>query len=66
LTSIAVFLWAPLSGEGWRSTGVKAFGVLEVAEPAIALGLPTGDDVVELALLGDIFVKRHAAVDHHG
>jgi len=46
----------------------EAFGVLEVAKPAVALGLPAGDDVVEPALLdlGDIVVKRHAAVDHHG
>jgi len=38
LTSIEVFLWAQLSGEAWRSTGVKVGGVLEVAKPAIPLG----------------------------
>jgi len=46
----------------------EAFGVLEVGKPAIALRLPACDHVVELALLdlGDVVVKRHAAVDHHG
>src|SRR5271166_4207601 len=55
-TSIEVFFWAPLSGEGWRSTGVKPSVSSKVAKPAVALGLPAGDDVVEPALLdlGDI------------
>ena len=46
----------------------KSVGVFEVGEPAVALGLPAGDDVVKLALfdLDDVVVERHAAIDHHG
>ena len=51
MTSIAVFFWPGLSGEGWRSTAMKPVGVVEIGEPAVALGLPAGDDVVELAPL---------------
>src|SRR5229473_8512146 len=38
----------------------EAFGILEIGEPAVALGLPAGDDVVKLALLdlGDVLGKR--------
>src|SRR5215831_18525594 len=48
--------------------GGEAFGVIEATKPAVALRLPAGDDVVELAPfdLGDVVVKRHAAVNHHG
>jgi hypothetical protein len=46
----------------------KAIGILEIGEPAVALGLPTGDNVVELARfeLGKVVVIGHAAVENHG
>ena len=46
----------------------KAIGILDVGEPAVALGLAAGDDIVQLALrdLGEVVVEGHAAVDHHG
>src|SRR6202171_1558145 len=46
----------------------KSVGVLEVGKPAVALGLPAGDDIVQLARpdLGQVLVKGHAAIDHDG
>jgi hypothetical protein len=56
---------------GWRGLAqhrLEAAVVVELGEPAVALALAGGDDVVQLALgdLGDVVVEGHAAVDHHG
>src|SRR5262249_53347196 len=46
----------------------EAIGIVKIGQPAITLGLPAGDDVVQVTLpeLGDVFVIGHGAVDHHG
>jgi hypothetical protein len=50
--------------QDWR----KAVGILKIGEPAVALKLSAGDYVGELAGLefGNVLVKGHAAVEHHG
>src|SRR5438309_10278081 len=62
LTSIEVFFWAGLSGEGTRSTGANPVGVLEIGKPAVAFWLPAGDDIAEFARLelGDVVLIGHA------
>lgn len=46
----------------------ESVGVFEIGQPAIALRLPTGDDIVQVALreLGNVFVIGHAAIDDDG